>query len=99
MIPSARRLGALALSAPLALALASCGDKAATDPATTESPAVQPVSAPAGTTWRETVTVTPDGGHLVGNPNAPIKLVEYGSLTCPTLPGFAFQGMEGRPSK
>lgn len=84
---------ALALTAPLALALAACGDKAASDP-TAEAPVVQPVPAPAGTAWRDTVAVTEDGGHLVGNPDAPIKLVEYGSLTCPTCAAFAEQGME-----
>jgi hypothetical protein len=25
---------------------------------------------------------TPDGGFVMGNPNAPVKLIEYGSLTC-----------------
>lgn len=101
MIPSVRRsrLALLALAAPLAFALTSCGDKAATDPTAAESPVVQPVAAPAGTAWRDTVTVTPDGGHLVGNPNAPIKLVEYGSLTCPTCAAFSEEGMEPLLSK
>ncbi len=88
----------LAVAAPLALALAACGDKTATDPSAQAAP-VAAVPAPAGTAWRDTVTVTADGGHMVGNPNAPIKLVEYGSLTCPTCAAFAVEGMEPLLSK
>lgn len=84
----------LALTAPLALALAACGDKAATEGGTAQAAPVAAVPPPAGTAWRDTVTVTEAGGHLVGNPNAPIKLVEYGSLTCPTCARFAEEGME-----
>ena len=91
--PSFKSTLSLALAAPLALALAACGDKAATDPAAQAAP-VAAVPAPAGTAWRDTVTVTADGGHMVGNPNAPIKLVEYGSLTCPTCAAFSVDGME-----
>ena len=32
--------------------------------------------------WNQTVTVTAEGNHLVGNPEAPAKLVEYISYTC-----------------
>lgn len=89
-----RRPLALAFTAPLALALAACGDKDAAGGTAEASAPVAPVPAPAGTAWRDTVTETPEGGHLVGNPNAPIKLVEYGSLTCPTCAAFAEEGME-----
>ena len=89
-----RRSFALALTAPLALALAACGSDA-TDPAATGAA----VPAPAGTAWRDTVTETPQEGYLVGNPNAPIKLVEFGSLTCPTCAAFAVEGMEPLLSK
>lgn len=93
-----RSILTLALTAPLALALAACGEKA-TDPATATAEPVAAVPAPAGTSWRDTVTETPEGGHMVGNPNAPIKLVEYGSLTCPTCAAFAEEGMEPLLSK
>ena len=85
---------ALAVTASLALALAACGDKEAADGTVAAAAPVAPVPAPAGTSWRDTVTETEAGGHLVGNPNAPIKLVEYGSLTCPTCQRFAEEGME-----
>jgi protein-disulfide isomerase len=93
-----RRTLSLALTAPLALALAACGEQA-TDPAGVTAAKVAPVPAPAGTAWRDTVVETPEGGHLVGNPDAPIKLVEYGSLTCPTCAAFAEEGMEPLLSK
>jgi protein-disulfide isomerase len=62
------------------LVLAAC-DKTADNAAAPKSTAAA-VSAPAGTTWTETFAVTPEGGMLMGNPNAPVKLIEYGALTC-----------------
>ena len=44
--------------------------------------------------WVNTVVKTPEGGFRQGNPNAPIKLVEYGSRTCPTCRAFAMEGVE-----
>lgn len=32
--------------------------------------------------WTRTVAATPAGGFRIGNPNAKVKLVEYGSLAC-----------------
>ncbi|WP_375290943.1 DsbA family protein [Qipengyuania sp.] len=82
---------ALAMAAPLALG--ACGDNATTGESS-RAEAVAAVSAPQGTSWRDTATTTPENGVLVGNPDAPIKLVEYGSLTCPTCARFAEEGME-----
>lgn len=39
--------------------------------------------------WTQTVAPTPEGGFRMGNPDAPVKLVEYGSLACPTCARFA----------
>lgn len=39
-------------------------------------------AAPKAPNWARTVAVTADGGHLVGNPQAPVKLVEFVSYTC-----------------
>ena len=39
--------------------------------------------------WTQVVSVTPEGGFRMGNPNARVKLVEYGSLTCPTCAKFS----------
>ena len=47
------------------------------------------IAAPAGANWTETVTRTPEGGFRMGNPDAPVKLVEYGARTCPTCGAFS----------
>lgn len=38
--------------------------------------------------WNAIVTVTPEGGYLVGNPRAAKKLVEFVSYTCPHCAHF-----------
>lgn len=55
-------------------------------------PAVAGQGKPAN--WVNTVVRTPEGGYRQGNPDAPIKLVEYGSRTCPTCGRFAAEGVE-----
>jgi protein-disulfide isomerase len=63
-----------------ALALASCGGSE-----TGEAPKGEPVAAvapPAGKQWIDVVSKTAEGGYLIGNPDAKIKLVEFASLTC-----------------
>ena len=39
-------------------------------------------AAPAKPSWLTTFTLTEQGSHIVGNPKAPIKVVEYLSYTC-----------------
>lgn len=41
--------------------------------------------------WSRTVVATPEGGFRIGNPDAPVKLVEYASLTCPHCAEFAIE--------
>lgn len=81
--------------APLALGLAACKADPAADAATAEGPKGEPVAAmvpPAGKVWADVVAATPDGGMRMGNPAAPIKLVEYGSLTCPHCAKLSQEG-------
>ena len=40
------------------------------------------VAAPAPSQWLSTVNVTDKGAHVLGNPAAPNKVVEYLSYTC-----------------
>jgi protein-disulfide isomerase len=40
------------------------------------------LAAPAPNKWLSTVTVTAKGAHVLGNPAAPKKVVEYLSYTC-----------------
>lgn len=73
----------------LTLSLAACGG--GTDNTAAPAAPVAPVAAPAGQDWTQTVAQTGEG-YVLGNPNAPIKLVEYGSRLCPTCKAFADQG-------
>lgn len=77
----------------LALALAGCSKGDATGNVAAAAP-VAAAPAPAGQNWTETVSKTPEGGYRMGNPDAPIKLVEYGSRLCPTCGAFAREGYE-----
>lgn len=43
--------------------------------------------------WTRMVVATPEGGFRMGNPAAAIKLVEYGSITCPHCAAFAAEGV------
>lgn len=47
-----------------------------------------PAGKPASVDWSKRVAQTPEGGFVMGNPAAKVKLVEYGSLTCPTCAKF-----------
>jgi len=53
--------------------------------------AAKPAASP---NWAATVSITPQGGYRQGNPEAPVKLVEYGSRGCPTCGRFAAEGVE-----
>lgn len=46
-------------------------------------------AAPVAGKWLETTVMTPEGGMMMGNPAAKIKLVEYGALTCSHCADFA----------
>lgn len=52
-------------------------------------------AAPAARDWTRTVAATPEGGFRRGNPAARIKLVEYGSLTCPHCAAFSAESKVG----
>ncbi|MFN4020046.1 MAG: DsbA family protein [Erythrobacter sp.] len=92
------RLFALGLLATAPLALAACGDDAASGEVA-EGEALPAITAPAGSSWTETVTVTPEGGYLLGNPDAPLKLVEFASHTCGHCASFAVTGKQPLKSK
>lgn len=73
----------------MALALSGCGGKGEGNGAAPSGDPVAAVPAPAGTSWSETVAATPEGGFVMGNPNAKLKLIEYASFTCPHCREFA----------
>lgn len=84
-----------ALAAALLL-VAACGGDDANNTAspTTQGPLTQ-IPAPNNGDWTQIVSRTTEGGTRIGNPDAPVKLVEYGSLTCPACKAFSDTG--GRP--
>ena len=55
--------------------------------------AAAPAAPAAQRDWTKMVVKTPEGGFRVGNPNAPVKLVEYGSMTCNHCAHFAEEAM------
>jgi protein-disulfide isomerase len=79
--------------AAIALMLTGCGDEAATNQAGGGDAPIAQIQAPNGD-WTQTVTQTQAGGYLMGNPNAPVKLVEYGSFTCGHCAKFSEEATE-----
>jgi protein-disulfide isomerase len=90
----------IAVSA-LALALAGCnrtgGDlnaaanESVNQAAVSQTPLNQ-IAAPNNQDWTQVVSQTPEGGFRMGNPDAPVRLIEYASLTCPHCRDFSMQG-------
>nr|WP_245405862.1 thioredoxin domain-containing protein [Sphingobium sp. Sx8-8] len=76
----------------LSLTVAACGKK--DEASTTSAAPVAAVAAPAGTKWSETIAATPDGHFVMGNPDAKVKLVEYGSYTCSHCRDFAHESAD-----
>lgn len=69
-----------------AMTLSACGNSD-TGEVTSAEP-LPNVEAPAGTQWRNVVAKTEENGYVIGNPDAPIKLVEYAALTCGACAAF-----------
>lgn len=64
-------------------------------PLTPAAAATRPVHKPAAVQdWTRMVAVTPEGGFRMGNPAAPVKLIEYGSLACPHCRHFEETGFK-----
>jgi protein-disulfide isomerase len=88
-----------------ALALTACGgngnsssgtssggapiNQAAADAANQAAAQVQP---PANGDWTQVVVETPEGGYRMGKPDAPVKLLEYASISCPHCAEFSEAG-------
>ena len=78
---------------PLALAIASCGSgDDATTGAELDGDPIAAIPAPEGQDWTETVVKTDEGGFRMGNPDAPIKVIEFASLTCHVCADFSNDG-------
>ena len=76
------------------LALAGCNknkDQAGT-PAATDNVTITQANPPPGGNWSDVVNATA-AGFMMGNPNAKVKLVEIGALTCPHCREFDEKGV------
>ncbi len=80
----------LALASAAALALAGCSGGGSS---ATSGDALPKVAAPAGASWSQTYAAT-DDGFVMGNPDAPIKLVEFASFTCSHCAEFSVASHE-----
>src|SRR3712207_4076107 len=85
----------LLCAAAAVLASAACnadkGNASGSAQAQSELPAVK---RPANGDWSQVVIRTPEGGFLMGNPQAKIRLVEFGSMTCPHCREFDETGVQ-----
>lgn len=81
--------------APVALALTvtGCGGAAETN-TVASGEAIAAIPAPDGQKWSNTVSKTEAGGFVMGNPDAPIKLVEFMSITCSHCKDFGEQAFD-----
>ena len=83
----------------IALAAASfmtgaCNAEKGADKNAASSGPVAPVAPPKDGDWTTVVSQTAEGGFLMGNPNAAVKVVEFGSMTCPHCAEFDEQAMK-----
>ena len=82
------------LTATAFLASAACNAEKGSSSTSTSTAEVKAVKPPASGDWSEIVSATPDGGFLMGNPTASVKLIEYGSMTCPHCREFDEKGVQ-----
>ena len=83
-------------TASLALLLGGCGSDAdegsnALATAANSGP-IEAIPAPNGGDWTKGISQTDEGGFVMGHPNAPVKVVDYASMTCPHCAAFAATG-------
>ncbi len=86
------RTAMFALALPLALGLSACGKKDEAAGGVTTGAPIANIAPPAGKAWVDVVATTPEGGYRMGNPDAPLKLIEYASYTCPHCGEFSEKG-------
>lgn len=86
------RLTATLLAATAALALAGCKGGSGNNLNEAAANLNQPlpkIDAPNNADWTQRVEETAEGGYRMGNPDAPVKLVEYASIGCHVCADFS----------
>ncbi len=85
----------MSLAAVAALSLSACDSGSGAGPS---GDALPKVTAPAGQSWSSTVRATQDG-FVMGNPDAPLKLIEFASPTCGACANFSNNGASALKSE
>ena len=77
------------------VALAACNKKneGPGNVAANETVQITQATPPPGGTWADVTNATSAGGFMMGNPNAKVKLIEIGSLSCPHCKAFDDEGV------
>lgn len=88
------RKSILLAPAALAFALTACGSGDTTEAAATNGAKIEAIKAPESKNWSDVITKTEQLGYVMGNPDAPIKLVEYMSITCSHCKDFGEQAFD-----
>lgn len=83
----------LLAAAAAALTLAACDSEQARNGTAASGP-IEAVPPPEGGDWSQMVTQTPEGGYMIGNPDADVKVIEFASMTCPHCAEFAETGIQ-----
>lgn len=81
----------LGAAAAASLALAGCGGGGnnLNQAAASQNTPLPQIPAPNNGDWSQTVTETAENGYRMGNPDAPVKLIEYASITCHVCAEFS----------
>ncbi|GAA4713510.1 thioredoxin domain-containing protein [Sphingomonas lutea] len=82
------------VAAAAILTSAACNADKGTNGATATQSELPTVQAPANGDWSQSVIKTPEGGFLMGNPQAKVRLIEFGSMTCPHCAEFDETGVQ-----
>ena len=86
-------------AALIVLTLAACDNAASTAASAKKTAPVTAAKPAASKDWTTVVSKTPSGGFIMGNPDAPVKLLEFASLTCPHCKDFDAEAMATIKSK
>ena len=90
------RKSLVGLTIGASLLLTACGDKGGSGSGTgagVSAEALPKVAAPEGKAWNEVVATT-DTGFLMGNPDAPLKIIEFASPSCSHCAQFSIESAE-----
>lgn len=87
-----RRIFTTTFASGLALALAACSGAEDSEDTLAGEP-IAAIAAPDGQAWTDVVTVSEADGYIIGNPDAPLKLIEYASHTCGGCAYFSANGL------